>query len=93
MVPSNDLIPRNMRIQSISKQKFDPILRDRIDQLNSQKLQAVEEEDFDAAKHYKGLIDKFMIMGNQLLQLQAEKQLAIENEDYDMAKHVKIRME
>lgn len=88
-----ELIPRNMRIQSISAQKFDPLLRDKIEKLNLQKSQAVEAEDFDQAKYYKGLVDKLMVMGNQLVQLQAEKALAIENEDYDMAKHIKVKME
>ena len=67
MVANNDLIPRNMRIQSINQQNFDPVLRDRIDQLNNLKNQAVESEDYDGAKHYKGIVDKLMIMGNQLI--------------------------
>ena len=90
---ATDLVPRNMRIQSISAQRFDPMLRDKIEKLNLQKSQAVEAEDFDQAKYFKGLVDKLMVMGNQLVQLQAEKALAIENEDYDMAKHIKVKME
>jgi hypothetical protein len=69
------------------------MLQEKIEKLTIEKSQAVEAEDFDQAKYYKGLVDKLMVMGNQLVQLQAEKALAIENEDYDMAKRIKIKME
>jgi len=93
VVLATDLIPRNMSIKSINTQRFEPMLREKIEKLNLQKSQAVEAEDFDQAKYYKSVVDKLMVMGNQLLQLQAEKTLAIDNEDYDMAKHIKVKME
>ena len=46
-------------------------------------------EDFDQAKHFKTIIDKLKVLGNQMVILQQEKDLAIENEDYDMAKQIK----
>lgn len=36
-------------------------------------MQAVEEEDFDAAKHFKSIVDKLMIIGNELQHLHIEK--------------------
>ena len=69
------------------------MIYDKIIQLNQQKLAAVEQEDFDSAKHFKEFIDKLKVLGNQLLNLQADKNMAIENEDYDLAKQYKVKMD
>jgi hypothetical protein len=54
---------------------------------------AVEEEDFDKAKHLKDAIDKLKMAGSQLIQLEVQKKLAIENEDFDSAKVIKFEIE
>lgn len=48
-----DFIPRNMKMTSVETSKFDPNIQEKINRLNQEKLQAVAEEDFDTAKHYK----------------------------------------
>ena len=68
-----DLIPRNMRIQSIDTSQFDPFIQDKISHLNNQKLDAVDAEDFDQAKYLKQLVDKLKVMGNQMVNLNLEK--------------------
>ena len=90
---SGSLVPRNMRIASIDRTKLDPVIQEKVDRLNQAKLEAVEIEDFDQAKFFKHIVDKLLIIGNQIQQLTFEKQNAIENEDYDMAKRLKYRIE
>lgn len=89
----NDFIPRNMKVQSIDTNRFDPMIREKIQRINAQKHAAVEDEDFDQAKYYKAIIDKLKVVGNQLLMLRQEKEIAIENEDYDLAKTCKAQID
>lgn len=56
-------------------------------------MKAVEEEDFDRAKHLKEAIDKLTMAGNQLIQLDVQKKLAIENDDFDSAKVLKFEID
>lgn len=56
-------------------------------------MKAVDEEDFDRAKHLKDAIDKLMLAGSSLVQLESQKKLAIENEDFDSAKVLKFEIE
>ena len=82
-----------MRMTSVDTAIFDPALQDRINRLTQEKLNAVAVEDFDMAKHYKQIVDKLKVLGNQMVQLANEKDMAIENEDYDMAKTIKGQIE
>ena len=78
---------------SVETNRFDPEIQNKINRLNNDKLQAVAVEDFDMAKHFKSIIDKLKVLGNQMVVLQQEKDHAIENEDYDMAKQIKMQLE
>lgn len=63
------MIPRNMKIQSIRTDGFDPVLKEKVDILQQQKEEALEVEDYDQCKFLKSIIDKLMIVGNQLVSL------------------------
>jgi hypothetical protein len=75
-----------MKMTSVETNQFDPEIQQKIIRFNNDKLQAVDVEDFDGAKHFKTIIDKLKVLGNQMVVLSQEKDHAIENEDYDMAK-------
>ena len=82
-----------MKINSVEARNLDGVIQEKVDRLNQLKIEAVENEDFDQAKFYKYLIDRLLVIGNQMHQLQQEKEAAIENEDYDLAKRIKNKMD
>lgn len=57
-------MPRNMRIAGVNDDELDLTIQDKIRVLNQAKLKAVEEEDFDKAKHLKDAIDKLKMAGS-----------------------------
>ena len=86
-------MPRNLRIAGVNFDELDQVIQEKVKVLNEAKLKAVEEEDFDRAKHLKEAIDKLSMAGNQLIQLDVQKKLAIENEDFDSAKVLKFEID
>ena len=60
----SELIPRNMKMQSVEMDSLDPILREKIYVYEDAKRQAVQIEDFDQAKHVKMIVDKLKVLGN-----------------------------
>jgi centrosomal protein CEP104 len=86
-------MPRNLKIAGVNADELDLVVQDKIRVLQTAKLKAVDEEDFDRAKHLKDAIDKLMLAGSSLVQLESQKKLAIENEDFDSAKVLKFEIE
>lgn len=86
-------MPRNLKIAGVNADELDSVVQDKIRVLQGAKAKAVEEEDFDRAKHLKDAIDKLMLAGSSLVQLENQKKLAIENEDFDSAKVLKFEIE
>jgi centrosomal protein CEP104 len=72
---------------------LDEVIQEKVRVLNEAKMKAVDEEDFDRAKHLKDAVDKLMMAGSQMVQLEMQKKLAIENEDFDSAKILKFEIE
>lgn len=68
-------------------------IQEKIRILNEAKLQAVDEEDFDKAKHLKDAVDMLKLAGSRLNQLEIQKKVAIENEDFESAKVLKYEIE
>lgn len=64
------LMPRNLRIAGVNDDELDVVVQEKIKILNEAKAIAVEEEDFDKAKHLKDAIDKLKMAGGQLVQLE-----------------------
>ncbi|XP_024540141.1 centrosomal protein of 104 kDa-like [Selaginella moellendorffii] len=71
----------------------DCITGQRIQRLQQEKQQAVEEEDYDEAKRLKLLIEKLKTLGQKIKELERKKKLAVEEEDYDQAKYCKLEIE
>lgn len=65
-----NLMPRNMKLSSVSEEGLDPTIQDKLRTLTSAKTKAVEQDDFDKAKNLKEVIDKLKIAGQQLVQLE-----------------------
>lgn len=72
---------------------FDAVTLEKLNSLKQAKEKAVENEDFDTAKHLKEQIDKLKNIGVHLTQLEERKKIAIKNEDYDSAKIIKIEID
>lgn len=56
-------MPRNMRMTSVNEENLDPTIQDKLRTLNSAKIKAVEQDDFDKAKNLKDVIDKLKMAG------------------------------
>jgi hypothetical protein len=82
-----------MKIATVSIDQLDPMIQDKIYQLQMAKQASVEAEDFDQAKFYKTICDKLLVLGSQLHGLYREKDAAINAEDYDAAKRIKHKIE
>ncbi len=61
---SNELVPRNMKMQNVDIDSFDPILKEKVLHYEYEKQRAVEEEDYEQAKYYKQIVDKMKVLGN-----------------------------
>ena len=77
----------------MNEDELDEAVQEKIRVLNEAKLQAVDEEDFDKAKHLKDAVDMLKLAGSRLNQLEIQKKVAIENEDFDSAKVLKYDIE
>ena len=77
----------------MNEDELDEAVQEKIRVLNEAKLQAVDEEDFDKAKHLKDAVDMLKLAGSRLNQLEIQKKVAIENEDFDSAKVLKYEIE
>lgn len=67
---NGSLMPRNLRLTGVNDEELDVVVLEKINVLNEAKLRAVDEEDFDKAKHLKDAIDKLKMAGGQLVQLE-----------------------
>lgn len=86
-------MPRNLKLTGVNEGELDSTVQEKIRVLNEAKVRAVEEEDFDRAKHLKDAVDRLKMAGAQLVQMESQKRLAIENEDFDSAKVLKFEIE
>ena len=66
---NDDFQPRNYRVE-VDTSKFDPMLQDKLQVLNSQKLTAIENQDFDEAKAIKMQTDRVKIIGTNIVKLE-----------------------
>lgn len=66
-----NLVPRNLKMNSVVDDSLDPSIQDKLRALNTAKTKAVESEDFDKAKGLKELIDRLRVAGTQLIKLEA----------------------
>jgi len=57
------LMPRNLRLTGVNDEDLDIVVQEKIKVLNEAKQRAVEEEDFDKAKHLKDAVDKLKMAG------------------------------
>jgi hypothetical protein len=73
--------------------KFDPILRDKIQEIMAEKDLAQEAEDFDRVVALRDAIVFLKEKGRSYNKYIEMKKLAIENEDYEVAKRLKIQIE
>lgn len=72
---------------------MDPDTQNKIRQLEVDKSLAVNNENFELAKHLKMQIDRLRAVGVQLQNLESQKQIAIQSDNFDEAKRLKIQME
>ena len=82
--------PRNLKLQSLSEEEFDPELRNKLAIITEKKEQAVASENFDLAIEFKDICDKLKMIGSDLNILEKRKAEAIANEDFESAKALKI---
>ena len=68
---------------------LDPESARRLQQIISEKEEAVAAEDYEAAKRLKRAEETLRRYGGQLAQLEAAKRQAVDAEDYDRAKTIK----
>ena len=61
---NNQIVPRNMKISTLNTKQFDPMILEKLEQLEQAKADALDQEDFDTCKHLKMIIDKIKIVGN-----------------------------
>jgi len=61
---SQDMIPRNMKIEYGPIDNLDPVLREKILLIEDEKRRAVEVEDYEKAKQMKMLVDKLKVLAN-----------------------------
>ncbi|PRW58028.1 centrosomal of 104 kDa [Chlorella sorokiniana] len=71
----------------------DTVTAQRIYELQQQKQQAVDREDYDEAKRLKGAVDALRAAGGAIAELEAQKRAAVEVEDYDLAKSLKLQID
>ncbi|KAA6396051.1 MAG: putative flagellar associated protein, partial [Streblomastix strix] len=89
---------RDANIEASIKQlglegKLDGKTKALLRELIIKKDQAVQEEDFDAAKKWKMSIEKMKEVAIQLSELEQKKDQAVKAEDFDTAKKFKIEIE
>lgn len=58
------IVPRNLKIETVETNKMDRDIVEKIEMLQSYKMDALHIEDFDRCKLLKSLIDKLKIVGN-----------------------------
>lgn len=98
-----DGIPENVTPEEI-KHVFERILKNlsatipslhaaKLRELHQAKQQAIEEEDYDAAKKLRATIDEMEAPLARLEKLEARKQLAIQAEDFEAAKQIKTEID
>lgn len=85
--------PRNLKLQSLSEEEFDPELRDKLAIITEKKDHAVANEDFDLAIEFKDICDKLKMIGSDLSVLEKRKAEAIANEDFESAKALKLQVD
>ena len=73
--------------------EFDQATVERLRALNSAKQKAIENEDFEEAKHLKDAIERLKSVGVNLLQLEERKRIAVQNEDFESAKIIKMEID
>eukprot|EP00760_Papus_ankaliazontas_P027040 PhM_4_TR3116/c0_g1_i1/m.21962/K16458/CEP104; centrosomal protein CEP104 len=79
--------------QQQQQQPFDKETEQKLKELALLKAQAVEVEDYDAAKRHKVSMDKIRDTAKRLMQLEQEKKSAVMKEDYDKAKELKTEID
>ena len=63
---------------------------EQISLLQSQKMQAVEQENYDEAKRLKTIVDALLTIQQDVERLEVEKLVAVQEERYDEAKRIKL---
>jgi len=66
---------------------------EQIQLLTSQKMQAVEQENYDEAKRLKTIVDALSGIKDEVERLEIQKMVAVQEEHYDDAKRVKLEVE
>jgi hypothetical protein len=98
-----DGIPENVTPEEI-KHVFERILKNlsatipslhaaKLRELHQAKQQAIEEEDYDAAKKLRATIDEMEAPLARLEKLESRKHLAIQAEDFEAAKQIKTEID
>lgn len=98
-----DGIPENVTPEEI-KHVFERILKNlsatipslhaaKLRELHQAKQQAIEEEDYDAAKKLRATIDEMEAPIARLEKLESRKHLAIQAEDFEAAKQIKTEID
>lgn len=73
--------------------EFDTATSERLRALQAAKQKAIENEDFEEAKHLKDAIERLKSVGVNLLQLEERKRMAVQNEDFESAKIIKMEID
>lgn len=73
--------------------EFDSATSERLRALQAAKQKAIDNEDFEEAKHLKDAIERLKSVGVNLLQLEERKRIAVQNEDFESAKIIKMEID
>ena len=64
-----------------------------LQELAARKADAIEREDYDAAKSVKLIMERVRAVGRRVGELEARKLAAVNNEDFDLAKRLKAEVD
>lgn len=92
-IDEQPVMSKSMKLPEVDISKFDPMLRDKLQALESQKKVSVETEDFAEAKRLKLQSDEIKVLGQQIINLETQQKVAVENEDFDTCKVIKFELD